>query len=94
MAPPVGTIVTVLPRCARAAALSLAGLLLIAAPALAADNGEGLLGETDDKIVTAFSFGVLFFFVLVIFLGTWAQSALERRKEARKAASMRHRTGW
>jgi hypothetical protein len=79
---------------ARAALVCLILLLGLAVPALAADNGEGLLGETDDKIVTAFSFGVLFFFVAVVFLGTWIQSALERRKEARKSASMRQRTGW
>ena len=30
-------------------------MLLTAAPALAGDNGEGLVGETDDKIITFFS---------------------------------------
>ncbi len=68
--------------------------LALAAPALAHDNGEGLLGETDDKIVTALSLGVLGFFTLVIVLGTVIQGKLEKRKEAKKAASMRQRVGW
>jgi hypothetical protein len=58
------------------------------------DGGEGLYGETDDKVVTFFSLGVIVFFVLVVVLGTIAQSALERRKEEKKAASLRQRTGW
>jgi NADH:ubiquinone oxidoreductase subunit 6 (subunit J) len=68
--------------------------LLFAAPALAHDNGEGLLGETDDKIVTAFSLGVLIFFTCVVILGSVIQDRLEKRKSAKKAASLRHRTGW
>ena len=40
-------------------------LLVFAAPAYAIDNGEGLLGETDDRIVTFISLGVVVFFVLV-----------------------------
>ena len=74
------------------ATLSLA--LALAAPALAGDNGEGLAGETDDKIVTFFSLGVVAFFVLVVIVGTIIQSALERRKEQKKAARLRQRTGW
>ena len=83
----------------RGSRLALAGLLALilalalAAPALAADNGEGLLGETDDKIVTVFSLGVLVFFTLVVFVGSWVQGALDRRKQARKAG-IRQRTGW
>ncbi len=69
-------------------------MAVLAAPALAGDNGEGLLGETDDKIITGVSLGVLVFFTLVIVLGTLIQTALEKRKEARKAASLRQRTGW
>ena len=76
-----------------ALALALCLLLALAAPALAIDNGEGLLGETDDKIVTFFSLGVLLFFTMIVFVGTWTQSALERRKQARKSG-MRQRTGW
>jgi CDP-diglyceride synthetase len=72
----------------------LAATLLLAAPAMAGNNGEGLAGETDDKVVTFFSMGLIVFFVLVVVLGTIAQSALERRKEEKKAAALRQRTGW
>ena len=73
--------------------------LVLAATALAqnqepaGDNGEGLAGETDDKLVTFFSLGVIIFFVLVVTLGTLAQMLLERRKERRKAAHFQ-RYGW
>ena len=60
---------------------------------LASDNGEGLVGETDDRIVTFFSLGVVVFFVAVVTLGTIAQILLERRKERRKAAHFQ-RYGW
>ena len=59
----------------------------------AGDNGEGFAGETTDKVVTFFSLGVLIFFVLVVTLGTIAQSLLERRKERRKASHFQ-RYGW
>ena len=59
----------------------------------ARDNGEGLAGETTDKVVTFFSLGVVVFFVLVVTLGTIAQILLERRKERRKAAHFQ-RYGW
>ena len=59
----------------------------------AGDNGEGLAGETTDKVVTFFSLGVAIFFVLVVTIGTLAQMALERRKERRKAAHFQ-RYGW
>jgi hypothetical protein len=59
----------------------------------AGDNGEGLAGETSDKLVTFFSLGVVIFFVLVVTLGTIAQILLERRKERRKAADFQ-RYGW
>ena len=59
----------------------------------AGDNGEGLAGETTDKLVTFFSLGVAIFFVLVVTLGTIAQILLERRKERQKAAHFQ-RYGW
>ena len=74
--------------------------LLLAATAMAqndqepaGDNGEGLAGETTDKVVTFFSLGVVIFFVIVVTLGTIAQMLLERRKERRKAAHFQ-RYGW
>ena len=78
--------------------------LLIAASTLAfalalptaafAGAGEGLAGETNDKVVTFFCLGVLLFFILVVVLGTIVQTRLERRKDERKAARMRQRVGW
>jgi hypothetical protein len=62
-------------------------------PETAGDNGEGLAGETTDKVVTFFSLGVAIFFVLVVTLGTIAQILLERRKERRKATHFQ-RYGW
>ena len=58
------------------------------------DNGEGFLGELDDKIITYFSFGVIIFFVVVIVVGTLIQQRLERRKDEKKAARVRQRIGW
>ena len=84
-------------RIATSLPLSLVSLLLLAGPALATegnDNGEGLVGETDDKIITFFSLGVVLFFTFVVIIGTIIQSALEKRKDRRKAAHLRSRTGW
>ena len=72
----------------------LATQLLLAAPALAGDDGEGLIGETDDKIITFFALGVLLFFTIVVILGTIIQSSLDKRKAARMEAHRRGRSGW
>jgi hypothetical protein len=78
----------------RIALIALPTWLLLAAPAFAGDNGEGIVGETDDRIVTFFCLGlVVGFAVLVTLLTAW-QSALERRKEERKAVELRKRVGW
>jgi hypothetical protein len=76
------------------AAFALAVNLLLAVPALAADDGEGLAGETNDKIITFFALGVLLFFFLVVVLGTIVQGALEKRHYAKLEARKRGRTGW
>lgn len=84
-------------RTATTLTLSIVSLLLLAGPALAAegnDNGEGLVGETNDKIITFFSLGVVLFFTLVVILGSAIQGKLEKRKDARKAAQLRARSGW
>jgi uncharacterized membrane protein YphA (DoxX/SURF4 family) len=85
-------------RRARAAAAYLAAFCLFfaiaASSAFAQTDGEGLLGETNDKQVTFISFGVLLFFVAVVTIGTLIQSALERRKDEKLAARRRQRTGW
>ena len=77
--------------------LSLTTLLLFAAPVLAAegnDNGEGLLGELNDKIITFFSLGVVLFFTLVVIVGSAIQNGLDKRKDRKKAAKLRTRSGW
>jgi hypothetical protein len=61
---------------------------------LASDNGEGLLGETDDRIITFFSLGVVVFFAVFVAVMSAIQGRLDRRKEARKAADLRRRVGW
>ena len=68
--------------------------LLASITTFATDNGEGLVGETDDKIITFFSLGVIVFFVLVVVLGSALQQLLEKRKEERKAVELRRRVGW
>jgi hypothetical protein len=70
--------------------MRLLGELLI----FASDNGEGLYGETDDKIVTFFSLGVVVFFAILVVLLSALQARLERRKDERKAAELRKRVGW
>ena len=71
-----------------------AAWLIPAATAFAGDNGEGLYGETDDKIVTFFSLGVVVFFTVFVILASWLQAVLDRRKEQRKAVELRKRVGW
>jgi hypothetical protein len=60
----------------------------------ASDNGEGLVGETDDRIITFFSLGVVVFFTLLVVVLSALQARLERRKEQRKASELRRRVGW
>ena len=81
-------------KSALTAGLSALLTLILAVPAMAHDNGEGLIGETDDRVVTFFSLGVVVFFILVVCVGSWLQSVLEKRKEARKAAELQQRIGW
>ena len=75
-------------------ASALATQLYLAAPVLASDDGEGLAGETDDKVITFFALGVLVFFTIVIIVGTVIQSSLDKRKHARMEAHKRSRHGW
>jgi hypothetical protein len=69
--------------------------LVLAAPGLAAtQDGEGVVGETDDKIVTFVSLGVLIFFISFVVIATIIQSRMEKRKAAAKAARLQQRIGW
>jgi putative copper export protein len=83
-------------RLVTTALVALGLLLATAAPVLAVgtDDGEGWVGEANDKIITFMSLGVIAFFPLVALLLTLLQSALERRKERRKAAASRRTAGW
>jgi uncharacterized BrkB/YihY/UPF0761 family membrane protein len=81
-------------RIALLASLALTAALLYAVPAIAHDNGEGLLGETDDRIITFFSLGVVVFFAVLVTVLSWLQSALDKRKEQRKATAVRDIVGW
>ena len=75
-------------------AFALASQLYLAAPALAGDDGEGLAGELNDKIITFFAMGVILFFTLVVILGTVVQTRMDKRKHAKLEAHKRSRSGW
>jgi hypothetical protein len=68
--------------------------LIVAAPAFAGDNGEGLVGETDDRIITFFCLGLVLGFAVLVALLSALQGRLERRKDERKAVELRKRVGW
>ena len=74
--------------------VALATSLLLAAPAFAGDNGEGLVGETNDRIITFFCLGLVVGFVVLVTLFSALQGRLEKRKEHRKATELRKRVGW
>ena len=76
------------------ASFALTAWLVYAVPALAHDNGEGLVGETNDKIITFFSLGVVVFFAVLVSVLSWLQAVLEKRKEQRKATAVRDIVGW
>ncbi len=64
------------------------GSLLLATSAFASDNGEGLWGETNDRVVTAFGLGLVLFFTLVVVLGSAIQGRRDKRKAEKKAAQL------
>ena len=71
------------------AVLAITAALVAAAPALAHDNGEGLWGETNDRVITNAGFILIVFFPLFIFFVSLLQWRLEKRKYARQAAAKR-----
>ena len=80
--------------------LALTAVLVLAPAALAHDGGEGTYGVANDKVVTNAGFILIAFFPLFVFAMTMLQSALDRRKERRKAVHKalardeRVRGGW
>jgi nitrogen fixation/metabolism regulation signal transduction histidine kinase len=81
-------------RAAVAAVLAVCLPLAMAGAAYASDNGEGLVGETNDKIVTYASLGLIVGFTLFVIIASFVQALLDKRKEERKAAELRRRVGW
>jgi hypothetical protein len=74
-------------RAFRTSILTVVLLALSAPNALAHDGGEGLWGETNDKVVTNAGFILIAFFPLFVFTASMIQWRLDKRKEARKRAA-------
>jgi hypothetical protein len=74
-------------RAARTALLTLSLLALTAPAAIAHDGGEGLWGETNDKVITNAGFILIAFFPLFVFMMSMIQWRLDKRKDARKRAA-------
>ena len=77
-------------RVAIALGLTVLGALLLVPVAMASDNptgGQGLYGETNDKVITYAAFIVIAAVPLFVWLMSLLQGRLEKRKEARKAAA-------
>jgi hypothetical protein len=68
-----------------AALVSIWALVLVYAPAALASEGQGLIGKTDDKMVTFFCFGVIAFFAALVIGLSLIQNRLEKRKEQRQS---------
>jgi K+-transporting ATPase A subunit len=70
-------------------------MLVFASVAHAENDGRGFYGATNDKAITNIAFGVIAFFPVFIFVMSMLQRALEKRKEARKAAEKQlHSAPW
>ncbi len=74
-------------RVLKTSLLTLALLAVSAPAALAHDGGEGLWGETNDKVITNAGFVLIAFFPLFVLFASLLQWKLDKRKEARKRAS-------
>jgi len=66
--------------------LALTALFVAAPGALAHDGGEGLWGETNDRVITNAGFILIIFFPTFILLVSLLQWQLEKRKYRRMAA--------
>jgi uncharacterized membrane protein YphA (DoxX/SURF4 family) len=74
-------------RVLKTSLLALALLAVTAPAALAHDGGEGLWGETNDKVITNAGFILIAFFPLFVLFASLLQWRLDKRKEARKRAA-------
>jgi hypothetical protein len=74
-------------RVLKTSLLTLALLSVTAPVALAHDGGEGLWGETNDKVVTNAGFILIAFFPLFILFASLLQWRLEKRKQERMRAA-------
>lgn len=81
-------------RLLAATATTLILSLALAVPAFASDNGEGLLGETTDRLVTFICLGIVVGIALLVTVLSILQGHLDKRKEQRKAAELRRSVGW
>lgn len=71
----------------RLAILTISTTLLLAAPALAHDGGEGWYGLTNDKVTTDAGFLLIGGIPLLVFLLSLLQWRLDKRKDDRKKAA-------
>jgi hypothetical protein len=74
-------------RVLKTSLLTLALLFVTAPAALAHDGGEGLWGETNDKVVTNAGFILIALFPLFILFASLLQWRLEKRKQERLRAA-------
>ena len=74
-------------RVLKTSLLALALLAATAPAALAHDGGEGLWGETNDKVITNAGFILIAFFPLFVLFASLLQWRLDKRKEARKKSA-------
>jgi hypothetical protein len=71
------------PRALLTASVTLVLMLLLAAPALADEGGEGLYGKANDKVITNFGFGLMIFFTVLVVGLSIAQHLLDKRKRSK-----------
>jgi hypothetical protein len=78
----------------RTTLLTILAFALLAPAALASeghDGGEGLWGETNDKVITNAGFVLIAGIPLLVLVLTLIQTALDRRKDRRLAAAKARR---